>query len=115
MNTIYFRGKDILTGSWVYGYYYKHNEVHGIFTPGRGSERVTLETVGQLVYELDDTMVFVGDIMTNPRGQKFEVVIYDNLPSLKPIDRQQYNAMSNGYMQNKTLIGNKFDNPELLK
>lgn len=75
------------------------------------------ETVGQLLGRIKDQEVYEGDIITNPKGRIHEVVVWDNIPSLKYTQRGQvfYSPMTQGFLANKTIIGNIHQNPELLK
>ena len=122
MRTIKFRGKRTHNQEWVYGYYFFkfYTQQHGILidasggvTAGREYE-VDPATVGQFTGLVDKNGVEIweGDIVAWIR-ENWKVVYYDGAFCLEP----NINALEllhlhypNGYV-----IGNTYDNPELLK
>lgn len=86
MRTIKFRGWNPKNKCWLYGFYLKNRGQHfiaeeGIQPPGRTWQdfEVLPDTVGQFtgMVDVDGKDVFEGDVMTNDKGVKWEVVYED--------------------------------------
>ena len=128
MRTIKFRGKDRRTGKWFYGNLYvkdTRGRTH-ICTPERGCFDIDPETVGQFTGLMDKNgnEIYEGDIIGchNPRIK--HLIFYNE-------KQGRFMAALNGDIENdfvgvcglddsrwtgsKKVIGNVFDNPELLK
>ena len=125
MREILFRGKRVDTGEWVYGYYCPC--VFGNFPAepaiidadelkkGKWAPvKVTPESVGQYTGEndKDGAKIFEGDIVTV--GDHIDFVQYER--GCFCMDNQWifYEFTYQDFSQIK-VIGNKWDNPELLK
>jgi uncharacterized phage protein (TIGR01671 family) len=134
---IEFRGKDIRTGKWVYGFYYKAYGKHVIWGCVSGGNTqcvygVIPETVGQYtgLKDRNGVKIFEGDIL----GRLFDdynentVVVYkEGILCAKPISKEKYRPLntfdgcgwvpvnSNNPNYNFEVIGNIHDNPELLE
>lgn len=69
---------------------------------------VKKESVGQYIASNGKQDFYVGDIVVNPKGRKHTVVIWDNLPCLQYTDKSKvyFAPMTNGFLNNKTVIGN---------
>ena len=127
MRPIKFRGKDRRTGKWYYGNLYV-KDIYGrthICTPERGCFDIDPETVGQFtgLYDCDCKEIFEGDVIGchNPRIK--HLIFYNE-------KQGRFMAALNGDIENdfvgvcglddsrwtgsKKVIGNVFDNPELL-
>lgn len=128
MRPIKFRGKDRRTGKWYYGNLYvkdTRGRTH-ICTPERGCFDIDPETVGQFTGLMDKNgnEIYEGDIIGchNPRIK--HLIFYNE-------KQGRFMAALNGDIENdfvgvcglddsrwtgsKNVIGNVFDNPELLK
>ena len=120
---IMFRGKEISTGFWVYGYFVELNGDYCIFDYFGKPHVVDKDTVGQLVTrDVDGRDVFVGDIVMD-RYDSDE----DYLPPIRLIECNdlKYSAYDFYYRDHRSVdeidegnyevIGNIFDNPELFE
>jgi uncharacterized phage protein (TIGR01671 family) len=61
--------------------------------------------------------IYEFDIVKNPQGKIGEVVFHEGkfcLKSFRKNDTIWYMPLDIGFMKNKEVIGNKFENPELL-
>ena len=128
MRTIKFRGKDRRTGKWFYGNLYvkdTRGRTH-ICTPERGCFDIDPETVGQFTGLMDKNgnEIYEGDVIGchNPRIK--HLIFYNE-------KQGRFMAALNGDIENdfvgvcglddsrwtgsKKVIGNIYDNPELLK
>ncbi|GEM_PF-623633 len=72
------------------------------------------ETVGQFIANNGKQDFYIGDIVINPYARKHTVVIWDNMPCLHYIEkgRVYFAPMTNGYLMNKTVIGNIHEGKE---
>lgn len=136
MNEILFRGKDIGTGSWVEGsltVFPKHypciTTIEDSFPVPKKSTCIVLpESVGQFIGRKDNklTKIFDGDIITvnghYPKLVKFiperAAFCLANISDFKNQDlwdiwQQPHSSWWDE--MNIEVIGNKFDNPELLE
>lgn len=116
MRTIKFRGKNILTGEWVYGtgIHVTDDKVHINVDSPFGYE-VTPATVGQFtgLQDANGTDVYEGDIVRyRPNNKTYQVVFKDGI---------FWGEGNNGhgcaahFFPSCEILGNVFDNPELIK
>ena len=133
MRTIKFRGKNIETGEWVYGFY-----TQGGYIREDGSLKVRHiihsdilydvqeETIGQFtgLYDYNGNEIYEGDILRYIQWENNEEVLYYitfeeemgsfvlQKPTLKHKDNISQLAI---YGLKLEVVGNIHDNPELLK
>jgi uncharacterized phage protein (TIGR01671 family) len=90
-----------------------------------------LETLGSFMHHYSDCKnlmqytglkdkngkeVYEGDILSNQYGKKDLVVFFENgFFGKSKTNQTTYNPLCNGYLKNKEIIGNIYENPELLK
>ena len=135
-----FRGKSVDTKQWVFGFYFTNGKEYGIVDNKRfiGSwVEVDPETVRQLWAIINNNKYFEGDIFSvGLFANMTYVIIYNDIKKyVSFIQTSEYkklkrgdglsrlNILSNlGYAKveliekyNPTILGNIFDNPELLK
>lgn len=119
MNNRYiYRGKRKYNGEWVEGFYYKDlwsDNVHYIIYDGTDYE-VIPETIGQYtgLKDKNGRRIFENDMLTMPayRGSRTKSVVYFKNGKFA-VDGSNY-AFKDIYPRNMEVIGNIFDNPELL-
>ena len=138
MREILFRGRRIDTGEWVYGFYGEYFngkknipcisivDTHAI--AGSFCYEVIPETVGQFtgLYDKNGVRIFENDIVRytdlafNPNIGRFENMIFTsavtyNLDNgcFSPFEPDTFESYIRA--ENVEVIGNRFDNPELLK
>lgn len=119
MRKIKFRGKDRRTGEWFYGNLYDKDtrgRTH-ICTTERGCLDIDLETVGQFtgLKDKNENEIYEGDILGYPEDVDFlpETVIFkDGCFMVK--DDYTTIAINAIDTEDRTIIGNIHDNPELL-
>ena len=143
MREILFRGKEIKTGEWVYGGYYEadfkrdgedkpYYTDHCIYTRELSREhnpsfKVDPETVGQYTGMKDKNgeKIFEGDIV---RGKDFGGLrregtvryVYTGTYEIVPDTKSEYRETNTTEWlypaeEYLTIVGNIYDNPELLK
>lgn len=128
MREIKFRGKNTDTKEWVYGDLYSTSEIPMIVVNGIASEYenfvvVIPETVGQYTGLEDDdgNEIYEGDLIKHRNPKPFKDAIYEVifLNGGFAIKNDDYIGDLNEYLKNgrshKTIIGNKYQNPDLLK
>ncbi len=109
---------------WVYGYVYLMRGKYYILNIQYEQEgsvildiiiEVIPETVGQFIANNGKQDFYIGDIVINPKGRKHTVVIWDNMPCLHYIEkgRVYFAPMTNGYLVNKTVIGNIYQESDI--
>lgn len=126
MREILFRGKTIKDGKWVYGVPMQH--VFGDFQILSGRvgamciDTVVSETIGQYtgLHDMDGNKIFEGDIIegkcSKNRKQRFRVWWHTSLCCFIAGELGQTRPGFNpGTMVNYEVIGNVYDNPELLE
>lgn len=134
MREILCRGKEIKTGKWVYGNYFEVNfkrdgedepyyTDHRIMQKDGRAFKVDCETVGQYtgIDDKFDNPIFEGDIMAFCKGatRPFEIR-WDGLgwKMFTADGKRIKDSFESGeirHMQKSEVIGNKWDNPELLE
>ncbi len=139
---IKFRGKQINTKKWVYGYLYREKGLYLICENIRyaKAEPIILDTVGQYIglHDKNGKGIYEGDIVTGidypfiDEGKQSYVGIvafYDDVAQfgyeykcVKKNKRGISNGINNEFKANENLIcedleviGNIYDNPELLE
>lgn len=130
MREILFRGKRVDNGEWVYGAYHKQEHcygdekvVHCIITTkdvlsndlGLVYEEVIPETIGQYIgfNDIRGKKVFEGDIIQDKYTDIFEIEFSTNLCCFIAEDKNYWDYICD--LVRMKVIGNKWDNPELLK
>lgn len=128
---ILFRGKGIDTKEWIYGYYSSFippasgKIVHYISDYGYRTVEVFPETVCQFIWLIDKTgrKIFEGDILKGHEGSIYrvwrekggfsisDIELNDPFPSYPLCDKQIASYVEAGC----EVIGNTYDNPELIK
>lgn len=112
---ILFRGKTLGTIGWVCGCYYKYYGMHYIVHQD-DAFLVDPDTIGQDTGLADKhgRMIFEGDILQTHSG--IAVVVWDDAAfALQSPGSEAVDWEHSSYFQASTLIGNIYDNPELIK
>lgn len=118
VENILFRGKDIKTGEWRFGYYWygKATGTHIIMLPNSSAE-VNPETVGQWtgLTDKNGVKIFEGDVilLVSFTPDKFAVEFIDGSFCLVCGESPYGHEIT--YACDGYIIGNIHDNPELLK
>ena len=133
MREIEFRGKEINNGKWVYGYYHKLNESFEnkecILEHHRNTSTIIdVRTLGQYtgLTDKNGTKIFEGDIVringwwdaSGPAGyeKNMTVVKYDDeVCGFTPMCNYDTDCGVFHRAEECEVIGNVFDNPELLE
>lgn len=136
MREIKFRGKDLNTGEWFYGDLEIHRKdsrrlIHSYNADGDYNRQydVDEDTIGQFtgLYDSRNTPIYEGDIIESNRiirhliGYSIEEARFCCTPTQYVGDEDFERCERSGLDQKwinefgKVVIGNKYDNPELLK
>lgn len=120
MREILFRAKSIATNEWEYGYYAKMHDVGQIYS-GNGSECVHEDSLGQFtgLTDKNGTKIFEGDIVqTYDPDEGYAVVKYNEAETEFYADfvgdNVYYGLGENFRADDLEIIGNIYDNPELI-
>lgn len=113
MREILFRGKRTDNGEWVYGFPFSYQArlvVEGIETWDGERHMVDPSTVGQYIGVVDKNgdRIFEGDLLRLNAGRTLEVKFDDGNFYMEGT------ALPLRYGGKFTIVGNRWDNPELL-
>lgn len=121
-----FRGKRAYNGEWLYGYCVRYAR-RCYITDGNLNEdglpslyEVDGDTVSEWtgVHDSDGELICEGDIVSTKYGRLCEVTRFIsptfNGWDLRPIESEHRAPDLFDYWSNLTVVGNKWDNPELL-
>lgn len=116
MDKILFRAKEKKNNIWVYGSYIKKGDTHLILPKGQyRSKKIYLYTLGQYVTtDPYGTDVFEGDIVLVD-NEYLAVVEYDDKRRAFTLNSFSLNEPFEDDVVEFCVMGNKFDNPELVK
>lgn len=128
--TIKFRGKRIDNGEWVYGYLADEDYINDIDSIDLSSIEVDRDTVGQFtgLFDKNGKEIYEGDIIS-VNGKYPKLVKYINdyacfcLANIEDLDEEMdtgyWHQVSPGWWNSSKreiqVIGNIYDNPELIK
>lgn len=119
MRKILFRGQRKIDRQWVYGLYTQAGRYFLMETLGReilkpDFKLVYGETIGQYVGIEDSTgnKIFEGDILKNVFGEYGIVEYSDNLFYIRKALVNEYSSVC---FSSSKVVGNIYDNPELIK
>ena len=129
MREILFRGKRVDNGEWIYGFYIENETFDGKRIPQILSEyiaekAVIPETVGQYtgIKDKNGTMIFENDILSAHPDELFPddeirlVVEWHDYGWFGKDSKGKYTSLESKWVSELfEVIGNKFDNPELLE
>jgi uncharacterized phage protein (TIGR01671 family) len=121
---IKFRGKSKKTGKWIYGYYFKNRGIDFIvpdeFANGKTWEdyEVDSDSVMQFTGRNDKNgrEVYEGDVLRfYDEDIPFKVVFAFVEGVFMPVYTDKLHVRSSWPVEDMEIVGNIFDNPELLK
>lgn len=119
---IKFRGQQINTKKWVYGYLYRNKGLYVICENIRYAEEepIFLDTVGQYtgLHDKNGKEIYEGDIVKyrDSTGQHIEKVIFDKGCFYAGVHCGSSTRVAPKLINTRIteVIGNEYDNPELL-
>lgn len=132
MREILFRGKRLDNGEWVYGYYaeFSNHTKHQIFVPN-GCFEVDPSTIGQFtgLTDKDGKRIFEGDIVefeqfdaSSENHEEWDYKVTRDVVTMERFPKYWLQHEDMGYEGERLvnaefsiIIGNIYDNPELLK
>lgn len=122
MRKIKFRAKSWFGGEWQYGLLYNGTGNYTYIKNGQVGVRVNPETIGQWVGILDElgVEIFEGDILSNKLYTHYRseggnyLVVYDD-DCFAVSENGAGRKYSLGICYHAEVIGNIYDNPELIK
>ena len=118
MREILFRGKTVCDGDWVYGGITWNPSRKKFFIHTDWEEaKVIPETIGQYtgLTDKNGTKIFEGDILHAAQGN-FVVRWSESICSFVAGEKEKIRpCMNSGTMKHCEVIGNIFDNPELIE
>lgn len=121
MREIKFRGKDIASNKWAYGYLYRLKGVYTICENIRYDEQtpIFIDTLGQYtgLHDKNGVEIYEGDIVKVIFGEKnIGKVIYEHSGFIIDVTNMNRPYGRVDFVNNFIkVIGNIYDNPELLK
>ena len=119
MKNIKFRGKRVDTGEWAYGWLYCHSGKYFIMC-NDNEEQIDPKTVGQYIFTNKMLDVYEGDIFQFGTEKaeftfgEYRKVSYGHGDCTETLFIG-YKVESWGKDNDLVYLGNKFDNPELIK
>ena len=126
---IKFRGKDLVTGEWLYGHYmppFFEGASSFIWVPENCNDhweylnsQVITDTVGQYtgLKDKNGVEIYEGDIMNDPTSKIFGLVEWNNILTQFQLSWQNMPTTVDIFFMVKNgslVIGNIHDNPELI-
>ena len=126
---IKFRGKDFVTGEWIYGHYmppFFEGASSFIWVPENCNDhweyvnsQVITDTVGQYtgLKDKNGVEIYEGDIMNDPTSKIFGLVEWNNILTQFQLSWQNMPTTADIFFMVKNgslVIGNIHDNPELI-
>ena len=124
MREIEFRGKSIKTGKFIYGLYVRESPdgtsmciPYGIQKDGCYPLEIDLKTLGQLtgLRDCKNNKIFEGDILGNSHAIPRAVIFEEGAFRLEDDSASQNQSMAIFTASKLKIIGNKYDDPELLE
>lgn len=126
MREILFRGKRLKDDKWIYGYLASVDTINNINRVDMGNEDVDEETIGQWTGFMDEnrTYIFEGDVLEysysiddyDEPGTYRSVVSFKN--GIFCLDNDEGMTLSYIFWESDdcvNVLGNVYDNPELMK
>ena len=117
MKKTLFRGKQVDSADWYFGYFRKISNCYYIYGMNRLEEHeVDPKTIGEWTSLLDrnETLVFEGDIVKDLHGNIGEV-FWDDIVLSWRITYNKFGKVWLSNEENMEVLGNIYDNPELLE
>lgn len=118
--TDYYQDRIWQAGEWLYGYYYRYLDIDRIMLPREGQGQISFdimpETLGRFTgaKDVNGKDIYEGDIVRCNDWFNSEVFYNDELCAFV-VDNQEKQMLNLLHdFNNVVVIGNKFDNPELL-
>lgn len=140
---ILFRGKRIDNGKWIYGYYARHEtrqpgaigdalrpeEIKHLMMYNSYADwnmpkslcciQIDPETLGKFIglYDADENRIFEGDIIKGNKGPAYVIEYGEGIAGYLARAAEESTwtpSMNAGTMKDYRIIGNRWDNPELM-